>query len=139
MPRTPRAVLSGASAGSRRVSLAAGSTNRLCQPPCPRTKSPRRQAVRAAGLDHADALALHDLTQLDRGGIGRAVVHPAAHIGVERQPDGADQHLARPGRGHRRLVETKVLGHRHALRAADEENAGRAFGRYGHGSLLARA
>ena len=47
--------------------------------------------------DLADGAALHDLADLDRLGVGLGGAHPAAHVGVEREPEDPEQDLAGAG------------------------------------------
>ena len=58
------------------------------------------RVVRAHHL--ADDAAGHDLADADRLGIGLRIAHAPAHVGVEREPERAQQDLARTGLGDRR-------------------------------------
>jgi 4-amino-4-deoxy-L-arabinose transferase-like glycosyltransferase len=60
------------------------------------------------GFDPADRAAGHRLADLDRRGIRRTGVHPASHVGVQREIQRAQQHLPRSGFRHRRLNEPEV-------------------------------
>src|SRR5262245_16381212 len=51
-----------------------------------------------------------------------AKLHAAAHVGVERQVDRAQEHLVGPGPGHLGLQQPEVLRGRLALRARGEED-----------------
>ena len=57
------------------------------------------------GLDAADRAAAHRLAEGHGFGVRRPLAHPAAHVRVERQVDGAQQHLALRGLRARRLLE----------------------------------
>ena len=64
-------------------------------------------------LAHLDApadAAGHDAADRIGGGVRLAGAHPAAHVGVERQPEGAHEHLAVSRLGDRFLFESEVLG-----------------------------
>ena len=58
------------------------------------------RVVRAHHL--ADGAAGHDLADADRLGVGLRVAHAPAHVRVEREPERAQQHLARAGLRDRR-------------------------------------
>ena len=61
-----------------------------------------------AGGDHlADGFTRHHFAGLHGRGVGFSVGNPAAHIGVDRQKDGAGDHLARGGRRDRILAESR--------------------------------
>ena len=79
-------------------------------------------ALRPAGQDLPDALTLHHLAEPDRRRVGGRIVHPAAHVGVERQPDRAHQDLARRKLRDGDLVELEVLRHRRALRSSRQQD-----------------
>ena len=68
-----------------------------------------------AALNHAaDAAAEH-------GGVQRLVgVEPGPHVGVDREQQVVDQHLALAGIGELGLHQGEILGHRYAVRSADE-------------------
>jgi hypothetical protein len=73
---------------------------------------PRLQ-VGDAGLEHlADRPALRRLVQLPGRRVGGHVVHAAAHIGIDRHDQVADQDLARSGIGQLGGHEPEVLGRR---------------------------
>src|SRR5262245_50307399 len=57
----------------------------------------------------ADRAALHHIADANRLGIGRRIAHPAAHVGVERKPQRAQQHLVRSGLWDRKLFRTKII------------------------------
>ena len=122
MPSTPKAVLSGA---SLRVD-ARQPVGRQHEPALPAAMPADEvacgNALRPAGQDLPDALALHHLAEPDRCRVGRRIVHPAAHVGVERQPDRADQDLARRKLRDGDLVELEVLLHRCAMGAARQQD-----------------
>ena len=94
MPSTPSAVEIGAADGSsrrtarRRRSRASASRSRT---------APRRPGRYVRARDSTTSQTVpptHHVADLDRGGVRRRGAHPAAHVGVERQVDGAQQHLA---------------------------------------------
>ena len=84
--------------------------------------------------DAADRLAAHGRTDLHRRDVGRAFVHPATHVGVERQPHRADQHLPFGRNRHRRFFQPEGVGRRCAVRTTGEDDAAIAVGRLGHGA-----
>jgi hypothetical protein len=55
------------------------------------------------GNHFADGATLHYIADANRLGAGRRVVHPAAHVRVERRPQRAQQHLARTGLWYRKF------------------------------------
>ena len=62
------------------------------------------------GFHPADRAADHDRAEFHRRRVGRRVAHPSAHVGIERQVDGAQQHLARAGLRKRNLLDAEVIG-----------------------------
>src|SRR5207247_8322457 len=73
--------------------------------------------------DLADGAADHRLAELDGRSVRLHVVHPAAHVGVEREPDGAYEDLAVLRRRHRRVDDLEIGWLRLAHRAALEQYA----------------
>ena len=74
-------------------------------------------AVSGPGRDDlADGAAVERGIQGKRRGVGLDVVHPAAHVGVHRDEEVADQDLAVLEFGQRRLGQAEVLRHRAAVR-----------------------
>ena len=65
----------------------------------------------------ADAASAHDLANAYRWDVALAVVHPAAHGGVERQRQRLDQHPAVGRLGHGFAGERPAFGAGHAHRA----------------------
>ena len=77
------------------------------------------------GAHHlTDRAAGHDLAERHRLRIGRPLVHPPAHVRVEREIDRPDEHLAGAGLGNRRLLEPEILRPRAALLAARRARSG---------------
>ena len=75
----------------------------------------------AAGCDHlAHRPAVEHLTDLERRHVALHVVHPPAHVRIDRQVRVADQHLTRTGLGHLGLDEREVRRCRPANRSAGE-------------------
>ena len=72
----------------------------------------------------------HHVAQLDRRRVRRPRVHAAPHVGVERQVDGADEHLARGGFRRRRLVQPEVGLGREPLGAGVQQNPAVRAGRH---------
>jgi len=69
-----------------------------------------------------DRLAGHDIAELNRVGIGFPVVHPAAHVRVERQVLHAEEQL--PGRRLRQgyLLQPEIGQLRPAFRPGGEDD-----------------
>jgi hypothetical protein len=79
--------------------------------------------ARVARLDDlADRAADHHLVERLRLRVALAVVHAAAHVGVEREEMVAHQHLAVGERRQRRLDEAEIGCRRFALRARCEKD-----------------
>mmetsp|Transcript_37528 Transcript_37528/g.87551 ORF Transcript_37528/g.87551 Transcript_37528/m.87551 type:complete len:216 (+) Transcript_37528:892-1539(+) len=79
--------------------------------------------VRVLRLHHlTDRAADHDFVQRLGGCVALALVHAAAHIGVEAQEVVAHPHLAIGQRGQRRFDEPEVVGLDLALRAGGEDD-----------------
>ena len=72
-------------AGHDRVGLPAGVGEHLVA---------GRDALRARLDDLAHRAADHDVADLDGRGVGLGVAHPPAHVGVQREVERAQQHLA---------------------------------------------
>jgi hypothetical protein len=82
-----------------------------------------REAVEV-GFDHlAHRAAGHHLADRDRRRVRRRVAHAAAHVGIERQIDGAGEQFARPWLRRRALLEPEVVRSRPALRPLREDDA----------------
>ncbi|HWD01591.1 MAG TPA: hypothetical protein VG674_03880 [Amycolatopsis sp.] len=77
--------------------------------------------------------ARQDLPDLPRRSVGLDVLHPAAHVRVERQVDGAEQNLARPERREIRLGELEIA----VARLADRPNRETELVGLQHGVLSA--
>ena len=76
-----------------------------------------------AGGDHlADGPALQGLTDLEGRHVAFTVNHAAAHVGVDRHPDVADENLALLGVGDRGLDIFEIVGGWHADGAAFQAN-----------------
>ena len=82
--------------------------------------------------DLADSAALHHLADVDRLGVGRRIAHAPAHVWVEREPFGPQQHLARPRLRHRKFLQPEIGRLRLADRAGGKHDAA---GGVGHGEL----
>jgi len=107
IPSTPTAVETGASFGSTLRRSLPSESAWVCQPARDSTMSP----LAKPGLsrrDLAHRAALHHAADRHRRRIGRAVAHASAHIGIERQPDRAQQDLALTGRGRRAILDPEV-------------------------------
>src|ERR1700759_1796239 len=116
MPSTPTAVETGPSFGSILVSpLPAESA----WPDLPAGAGEPDLALGKARMVRGDPLthraALHHAADRHRRRIGRAVAHASAHIGIERQPDGAQQNLALARHRHRSFLDAEIR----LLRLAD--------------------
>ena len=85
--------LAQALAVRQRIALPAGCATARCRP--------WRNRGCSRLTTSADRAAFHHAVDRHRRGIGRSVAHATAHIGIERQPDRAQQHLAVTRRRHR--------------------------------------
>jgi len=72
--------------------------------------------------DPRNGFPTHDVAEPDRGRIGFPVIHPAAHIGVERQVLSFEQKLSGNGRRDRGFFQAEVRQLRSALRAGGEDD-----------------
>ena len=89
--------------------------------------------VGAGGDDLADGAAVERGVDLEGGDVGLHVVHPTAHVGVERHDDIAHEDLTV---GELRQVdglEAEVVGARRALGARGEDDLTGGGGQLGHG------
>ena len=123
MPSTPSAVETGASAGSILRSPLPSETAWVCQPVRTSTMSPSAKPSR---FDATTSLTVPpSITPPigDRRGIGRRIAHAPAHIGIERKPQRAQQHLARPGPGDRHRLDAEIAFFRLADRPRREHDA----------------
>jgi len=68
------------------------------------------------GFDARDGTADQHITDRDRCGVGRCIAHAAAHVGVERQVERAQQNLTVAGFGNRCFLKVEILGGRRADR-----------------------
>ena len=76
------------------------------------------------GGDHfGNGAAFHHAADRHRRRIGRSIAHPAAHIGIERQPDRAQQNLALAGHRLRIFLDAEVRCFGLADRTRDENDA----------------
>ena len=92
--------------------------------------SPGAIAIEIGRDDLADGAAFHHLADRDRLGIGRRVAHAPAHVGIERQPQRAQQHLAGPRRRDRHLLDAKIAFFRLADRPRRQQDALAAHSRH---------
>ena len=81
------------------------------------------ESRRARGNHPADHLAGHHLADLHRRGVRRPVAHPPAHVGVEREPDRAQQDLAVAGLRGGLGLDAEIVRRRRALGPAGEHDA----------------
>ena len=87
-----------------------------------RDKIADREVRIVGSSDLADRARDHHLADLDRRRVGRRIAHAAAHVRVEREPDGAQQNLAGTGLRHREFFQAKVLRLRLAHGARGQNN-----------------
>jgi len=73
-------------------------------------------------LDPAHSAAGHHTTHGYRIGIGLGITHAATHVGVERHPQGAQQHLALLGFGDGLFDQAEVVWARSADRTGCEQD-----------------
>ena len=109
---------------------AAGALNASRQPKKLCTRSPAFSDGIVGGGDLADRAALHRLADLERRRVALHVVHPAAHVGVDRHPGVLHLHLAGAGSGRSTLASSKFAARGHADRAALQAD----FAGLGHGA-----
>ena len=108
-PAAPSHTVSGSrGSGSFMSALAVGTRAKRCQPSMPTTLSPAAKPGWREAVTVAHRAAHHHLAQLHPRGVGLALVHAPAHVGVEREPVHADQHLALAGLRHGRLHEAEI-------------------------------
>ena len=122
MPSTPTAVEIGAIFGSILARPLPSEIACVCQPARDSTMSPLAKAG-IVRRDHlADRAALHHAADRHRLGVGRPVAHAPAHVGIEREPDGAQEDFARAGRRHRTFLEAEIgwLGFADGARGEDD-------------------
>ena len=67
------------------------------------------------GDNLAHGLAGHHVAGIDRLRVGLLLAQPAAHVGVDGQPDGARHHLAGGGLRDGILADVEVLAARRAI------------------------
>jgi hypothetical protein len=70
----------------------------------------------------SDHLPLHHFPKLNGPRIGFGVVHPPAHVGVERQMLCPQQKLAFGGNRERAGLQAEIVEPRHALRSRSEDD-----------------
>jgi len=63
-------------------------------------------------LDLTDSRADHDLADRHRGCVGGSVAHSAAHVGVKREADGSQKHLALDRDRDGLCLEPEIVGNR---------------------------
>ena len=77
--------------------------------------------IGVVGTFHAtDRAASERLADGEGRGVGLAVDHAAPHVGIDRHADVPDQYFAGTWAWHLHFADFKVLGLRHADRAASE-------------------
>ncbi len=123
MPRMPSAVEIGASFGSSLRRPLPSEIAWVCQPAWASTISPLAKPGLFEAITSQHRAAFHHAIHRHRRGIGRAVAHAAAHIGIERQPDRAQQHLACAWRRHRIILEAEIRWAGLTVRARCENDA----------------
>ena len=133
MPSTPTAVETGASLGSILVSPLPSESAWVCQPARDSTMSPLAKPGLFEAITSRHRAAFHHAADRHRRRIGRPVAHAPAHIGIERQPDRAQQDLALAGRRHRVILDAEVGRLGLADGARDQNDA---LCRLGHGGFL---
>src|SRR5439155_7187759 len=104
-------------------------------------EEPRHEAADRKGLvirldDLADGGAAHHLAEPDRRDVARAVLHPAAHRGVEREEEVLHEDLTVSRRRSGLVAELEVRGAYHAYRTFGEPPL--AIATCGHLVLLLR-
>ena len=131
MPSTPLAVEIGASAGSTLRSGRAGADG-VFLPAEPILDDVADLVAGMVGLDDlAHRAARHDLADSDGRGVGGGIAHAPAHVGIEREIDDAHENLARPGLGHRHLLDAEIGFGRLGRRAAGKDDAAMGLGDHG--------
>ena len=79
-----------------------------------------REARGLAGDDLADGAAVHRLAELERGDVALHVVHPPAHVRIDREPMVADMHHAVAERRKRNVLQLEILSRGKPLRTAHQ-------------------
>ena len=90
------------------------------------------KAVIIRGHNLADGAAFHHLADADRRGVRRRIAHPSAHVGIERQPQRAEQHLAHARRRDRHVLDAEItfVGLADRPRRQHDPLAGSALGKH---------
>src|SRR5439155_20991652 len=78
------------------------------------------EALRPAFDDLADRAAVHRLAELERRDVAFHVVHPPAHVRIDREPKIADANHAVGERWERDLTQLEIVVRGKPLRAADQ-------------------
>jgi hypothetical protein len=81
---------------------------------------PGSEAIRAGCHDLADRASFERRSERERRHVGLDVVHPSAHVRIDRHPLVADEQLARAGIGKLDLRELEVAQSRLPDRARRE-------------------
>jgi len=81
----------------------------------------------------ADRATLHHIAYSNRLGVGRRIAHPAAHIGVERKPQRAQQHLAWSRLWDGKFFQAKIIQRRFPNRPRGKNDP---FSGFGHCDFL---
>src|ERR1035437_4192628 len=74
------------------------------------------------GNDCANSLSGHHVTDLRRLRIGFSIIHPAAHVRVERKVVHLKQKLSGKGRRNRKLPQLEVTQANSAFRSRGKDN-----------------
>ena len=80
----------------------------------------RREGVAPAFDDYAERSAVHRRVQRERRDVGFGIVHPPAHVRIDREPQVAHPHHAVVERRRRDLLQLEIGRCRHSLRAVLE-------------------
>src|SRR5437660_10416793 len=122
MPSTPSAVESGARLGSSLRRPEPSETAYSCQPARASTTSPTAKSLWRDASTRLTVPPSITSPNLDRLGVGARRAHAAAHVGIEREPQRLEQHLAVARLRHRRFGEPEVLRFRRGLGPRGEQD-----------------
>ena len=133
MPSTPSAVETGATAGIELAQARAVGQQMGLPAGAAEHDVALLVLVIVGGRDLAHRAGFHHLVDADRLGVGRRIAHASAHIGIEREPFGAQQHLPGSGLRNRKFLEAEVGSFRLAHGARREHDAAGGLGHGGSG------
>ena len=110
------------------TSRSPGVTECVCQPRAPTATSPGTKSACAEAITSPTVSPGHHVARVDRLCVGLLLAQPAAHIGVDRQPDRPRHHLATRRLRHGVLADLEILPARRPVgtSASDRPSGGRS-------------